>query len=71
MFNPDLCGEENILSVHAGFFNGGTDLLFVEICLCSIEGAVTDAECVKDAVLALLLRNKVHAVAELRHFYAV
>ena len=40
MLNPDLCGQENIFTVNTGFFDCCTDLLFIKIALCRINGTI-------------------------------
>ena len=71
MFYPDLSGQENVLAVGAGLFDGGTDLFLIKIALCCVDGTVADLQGIQYATLTFILCDLINAVAELWHFYAI
>ena len=71
MLDPDLGGQKNIFAIHTGFFDCCAHLLFVEVGLCRVDGAVAHLQSIQYTALAFLLRDLIDPIAKLGHFYAV
>ena len=68
MFDPYLCGDEQLLAGNARLFESIAHFLFVEVRLCRVDVAVTGFQGIRNAAFALLLRYLIYAVSELGIF---
>ena len=71
MLYPHLGGDKELFAGYARFFDCLADLRLVEVRLRRVDMAVADFKRVCDAPLALVARDLIYAVAELRHLYSI